>query len=106
MCNIGIGNEDFNALIKQKFDRSSDLAFLGKDRKERACIENTYMEHICHATNIRGKECDLLIRSMNRSHSCSYYRKTLSAMVKRVKESDVVSSSYSKFTSNINLSKS
>ena len=43
---------------------------------------------------------------MTRCHPCSDYRKTLSAMVQRVKELDVDLSSYSKFTPNINLNKS
>ena len=105
-CNICIGNGDFNILIKQKLSDSSDLVFLDKSREKKAYIENSYMENIRHASNIRVKECDLLIRSMTRCQPCSDYRKTLSAMVQRVKESDADSSSYSKFTPNINLSKS
>ena len=65
-CNICIGNGDFTILVKQKFGDSSYLAFLDKDQKEKACIENSYMEDIRHASNIRVKECDLLIRSMVR----------------------------------------
>lgn len=43
---------------------------------------------------------------MTRCKPCSDYRKTLTARVQKVKESDVDSSSYSTFTPNINLSKS
>lgn len=85
-CNICIGNGDFNILIKQEFGDSSDLAFLDENKKERACIENSYMEDIRQASTIRVKECDVLIRSMTRCQPCSDYRKTLSAMVKTVKE--------------------
>ena len=77
-----------------------------KTGEEKACIENSYMEDIRHVSNIRVKECDLLIKSMTCYQPCSDYRKTLSAMVQRVKESDVDSSLYSKFTPNINFSKS
>ena len=105
-CNISIGNGNFNILIKQKFGDSFDLAFLDKDWKDNTCIENSYMEDIRHASNIRVKKCDMLIRSMTRCQPCFDYRKTLSAMVQRVKESDVDLSSYSKFTPNMDLRKS
>ena len=48
----------------------------------------------------------MLIRSMTCCQPCFDYRKTLSAMVQRVKESDVDSSSYSKFNPNMDLRKS
>ena len=89
-CNICIGNGDFTILVRQKFGNSSHLAFLDKDQKEKACIENSYTEEdIRHASNIRVKECDLLIRSMVRCQPCFDYRKSL---VQRIKESDVDSS--------------
>lgn len=91
-CNICISNGDFNILIKQKFGNSPDLAFLDNDWEERGCIENSYMDDIRQASNIKVKECDLLIRSLTRCQPCPDYRKTLSAVMQIVKESDFDSS--------------
>ena len=75
--------------MKEAFADSSDLTFLNKDRKETACTENSYMEDNRYESNVKDKECDMLIGSMTRCQPCSDYRKTLSAMEQRFKESDV-----------------
>ena len=101
-CNICIGNNDFENVVKSKLEKNADLVFTDKNNAEKAILETIDMEDIRSVSAIRVINCRILLFTHFRCEPCKDYRNILSAMASKLKENDV---SFNKFTPHVKLTK-
>ena len=95
-CNICIGNNDFENVVRNTLEKNTDLVFSDKNNEEKAVLETIDMKDIRSVATIRVINCTIFVFGHFR------YRKILSAMASKLKENDV---SFNKFTPHVKLTK-